>query len=95
MTAEQIKELLEARALSSSDKRAIEEAYTAAFNRPLVVKTKCRDCYNDALHELLSTFRTGKRLAPGYVIKHEGQTYTAISENLPQSLIDAHKEKLI
>lgn len=50
-----LKSLLDKKALSSDDKALIKSTYLDTFKREMLLKnTKCRDCYNDALFELLN-----------------------------------------
>ena len=50
-----IKSLLNKKTLSSDDKTLIESTYQKTFNKHMILKnTKCRNCYNDALFELLN-----------------------------------------
>jgi hypothetical protein len=55
MDAVLIKSLLNKKSLSSDDKTLIQSTYLSKFGKQMRLKnTKCRDCYNDALFELLN-----------------------------------------
>ena len=56
------RELLGHNSLSSNDKQFIQSAYRETFGREMRLKsTKCRDCYNDALIELINHFAPNER----------------------------------
>lgn len=55
MNAINYKDLLGQKSLSKSDKQHIQEKYLSTFGREMRLKDeKCRDCFNDALLELIN-----------------------------------------
>jgi hypothetical protein len=55
MDATYLKSLLNKHALSSDDKALIKSTYLEKFGKEMRLKDmKCRDCFNDALFELLN-----------------------------------------
>lgn len=88
-------QLLSQRGLSSDDKLFIEKAYHSTFGRDMLLKnSKCRNCYNDALIEMIAFERKGYIIRAGVVINYEGKTYNRHSEILPIGLIELYKDKL-
>ena len=81
--------------LSIADKSAIEAAYLEMFGRKINAKTSCRQCYNDALIEMMAYEKQGAQLRAGVVVKYNGHIYTRHSKNLPQAVIDRYRDKLI
>jgi len=55
MDALYYKSLLDKKSLSSDEKIIVKDDYLRTFEREMRLKsTKCRDCYNDALLELIN-----------------------------------------
>lgn len=66
--------------LSKSDKEYIKAKYFEIFNRELLVKTKCSDCWNDALIELIATTREIKiTLKGGALVYYNDKLYTRLN----------------
>lgn len=91
-----LKDLLNKKALSQSDKDFIFKKYFDTFGREMRLKgSKCRDCFNDALIELINHERQGHVLRGGVVVEYNGQIYTRLSENIPDEVFKLYKNKFI
>ena len=57
------RDMLNSKGLSVNDKQLIQDAYREKFGREMRLKnSKCRDCYNDALIELINKQNKGSKI---------------------------------
>ncbi len=72
--------------LSRNEKDFIKKVYSDKFGKQLQIVRGCKNCYHDALIELLISEKSGEwKMLNGAVIEHKGTIYTKI--NITQKVI--------